>query len=128
MIVQWAYGPSSRGKSTAMAKLPKGERARIPMEKCTDSCLNPDHPRGQDQARVCAALLGIPRARANELAALVRQAAMEGDITQEATTVFGRYYRVDWTIPTRDNAVVRSMWEIAPGEAVPRLPSACMHA
>ena len=30
--------------STAMAQLPNGERARIPMEKFTDDCLNPDHP------------------------------------------------------------------------------------
>ena len=64
-----------------MATLPNGERARIPMEKLTDYCLNPDHPRGKDKARVFAALLGITRDSANELAALVRQAAMEGDIT-----------------------------------------------
>ena len=52
-----------------------------------------------------AAVLGITRDSANELAALVRQAAMEGDITKEGMTVFGRYYRVDWAIPTRGNAV-----------------------
>ena len=75
-----------------------------------------------------AAVLGITRDRANALAALVRQAAMEGDIAQEAMTVFGRYYRVDWTIPTQGNAVLRTIWEIAPGEEVPRLVSACMHA
>src|SRR5262249_39406349 len=46
-------------QSTAMAKLPNGERVRIPMEKLTDYCLNPDHPRGRDKARVFAALLGI---------------------------------------------------------------------
>ena len=59
---------------------------------------------------------------------LVRQAAMEGDITKEAMTVFGRYYRVDWAIPTRGNAGLRTMWEIAPGEEVPRLISAFMHS
>jgi len=77
---------------------------------------------------VFAALLGITRDSANELAALVRQAAMEGDITQEAVTVFGRYYRVDWVIPTRGNAVLRTIWEIAPEEEVPRLISAFMHS
>ena len=66
-----------------MAKLPNGERARILMEKLTEYCLNPDHPRGKDQARVFAAVLGITRDSANELAALVRQAAREGDITKE---------------------------------------------
>src|SRR5215831_11992966 len=110
-----------------MAKLPNGERARIPMERLTDYCLNPDHPRGKDKARVFAALLGSTRDSANELAILGRQAAMEGDITKEATTVFGRYYRVDWAIPTQGNAVLRTIWEIAP-EGVPRLISAFMHS
>jgi len=77
---------------------------------------------------VCAALLGITRDSANALAALVRQAAMEGDITKDAMTVFGRYYRVDWALPTRGNVVLRTMWEMAPGEEVPRLIAACMHS
>ena len=63
-----------------------------------------------------AAVLGITRDSANELAALVRQAAMEGDITKEGMTAFGRYYRVDWAIPTRGNTVWRTMWGIVPGE------------
>src|SRR5215470_6540063 len=115
-------------QSTAMAKLPNGERARIPMEKLTAYCLNPDHPCGKDKARVFAALLGIIRDRANELASLVRQAAMEGDITQEAMTVFGLYYLVDCAIPTQGNAVLRTIWEIAPGEEVPRLVSAFIYS
>ena len=64
-----------------MATLPKGARARIPLEKFTAYCLNPEHPRGKDQARVVAAVLGITRDSAIALAALVRQAAMEGDLT-----------------------------------------------
>jgi hypothetical protein len=70
-----------------MAKLPNGERARIPMEKLTDYCLNPDHPRGKDKARVFASLLGITRDGASELAALVQQAATDGDITKEEVTM-----------------------------------------
>jgi len=53
--------------------------------------LNPDHPRGKDKARVFASLLGITRDDANELAALVRQAATDGDITKEEVTIFERY-------------------------------------
>jgi hypothetical protein len=111
-----------------MAKLPNGERACIPMEKLTDYCLNPDHPRGKDKARVFASLLGITRDGANELAALVRQAATDGDITKEEVTIFGCYYRVDWAIPARGNVVLRTIWEIAPGEEIPRLISAFMHS
>lgn len=110
-----------------MATLPNDERARIAMEKLPDYCLNPEHPRGQDKARVFAAVLGITRDSTDELAVLVRQAAMEGDITQEGMTVFGRYYRVDWAIPTRGNVMLRTMWEIAPAEEVPRLISAFGH-
>jgi hypothetical protein len=72
-----------------MAKLPNGERALIPMEKLTDYCLNPDHARGKDKARVFAAALGITRDSAHVLADLVRQAARDGDITKEARTVWG---------------------------------------
>jgi len=73
-----------------MAQLPNGERARIPTEKFTDDCLHPDHPRGKDQARVCAAVLGITRDSANALAALVRQAAVP--------------LGSDWHIPTADGS------------------------
>jgi len=107
-----------------MAIWSNGERARIAMEKLTDYGLNPDHPRGTDQARVCAAILGITRDRANALAALVRQAAMDGDLTKEDMTVFGQYSRVDWALPKRGNAVLRTMWAMALGAEVPRLMSA----
>jgi len=66
--------------------------------------LNPDHPRGKAKARVFASLLGITRDGANELAALVRQAATDGDIPKAEVTIFGRYYRVDWAIPARGNS------------------------
>jgi hypothetical protein len=106
-----------------MAKLPNGERALIPMEKLTDYCLNPDHARGKDKARVFAAVLGITRDSAHVLEDLVRQAARDGDITKEARTVWGQYYRVDWVIPSRLDVALRTIWEIAPGEEVPRLVS-----
>jgi hypothetical protein len=106
-----------------MAKLPNGERAVISMEKLINYCLNPDHARGKDKARVFASVLGITRDRANELADLIRQAAVDGDVTQEARTTFGQFYRVDWVIPLHV-MVLRTIWEIAPDEEVPRLVSA----
>jgi hypothetical protein len=106
-----------------MAKLPNGEGALIPMEKLTDYCLNPDHAPGKDKARVFASVLGITRDRAHELTDLVRQAARDGDITKEASTVWGQYYRVDWAMPSRVDVVLLTTWEIAPGEEIPRLVS-----
>jgi hypothetical protein len=105
-----------------MAKLPNGERALIPMEKLTKYRLNPDHARGKDKARVFAAVLGITRDSAHVLADLVRQAARDGDITKEGRTVWGQYDGVDWVIPSRVE-VLRTIWEIAPGEEIPRLVS-----
>jgi hypothetical protein len=87
-----------------MAKWPNGARARLPLDELTAYCRHPEQPRGKDQARVCATVLGITCDRANARAALVRQAAMEGDITKEGMTVFGRYYHVDWAIPLRGKA------------------------
>jgi hypothetical protein len=98
-----------------MAKLPNGERALIPMEKLTDYCSNPDHARRKDKARVFTAVLGTTRDSAHVLEDLVRQAARDGDITKEARTLWGQYYRVDWVIPSRVDVVLRTIWEIAPG-------------
>jgi len=50
---------------------------------------------------VFAAVLGITRDSAHVLADLGRQAPMDGDITKEARTFWGQYYRVDWVIPSR---------------------------
>ena len=107
-----------------MAKLPNGERALIPMEKLVDYCLNPEHPRGKDKAQVFASVLGLTRNTADQLANLIRQAAVNGEVTKEETTPFGRYYRVDWSIPSKTDIVLRTIWEIAPDEEIPRLVSA----
>ena len=106
-----------------MAKLLNGAQALIPMEKLTDYCLNPDHARGKDMVRVFASVLGITRERATELAGLVRQAATDGEITKAERTVWGQYYRVDWPIPGRADLLLRTIWEIAQGEEIPRLVS-----
>jgi hypothetical protein len=107
-----------------MAKLSNGENAIVPMEKLVNYCLNPDHPRGKDKARVFASVLGFTQNSASQLAALAQQAAVNGEVTKETITVFGRYYRVDWAIPVRTEVVLRTIWEIATGEEIPRLVSA----
>jgi len=73
---------------------------------------------------VFASVLGITRDQAHELAALVRHAARDGDITKEVRTIWGQYYRVDWAVPSRVDVVLRTIWEIAPGAEIPRLVSA----
>ena len=39
--------------------LPNGDKAVVELEKLTEYCLNPEHPRGRHKARVFAASLGI---------------------------------------------------------------------
>ena len=107
-----------------MAKLPNAEYAIIPMEKLVDYCLNPDHPRGQDKARVFAAVLGLTGSDADQLADLVQQAARQGEVTKEEQSPFGHYYRLDWPIPGKEEVVLRTIWEIRLGETIPRLVSA----
>jgi hypothetical protein len=68
--------------------------------------------------------LGLTRNKASELADLVRHAAVDGDVTKEEETAFGRYYRVDWVVPEKAGIVLRTIWEIAPSEEIPRLVSA----
>jgi hypothetical protein len=107
-----------------MAKLPNGDRAVIPMEKLVNYCLSPMHTRGKEKARVFASVLGITRDNASELVSLIRQAAIAGEVTKEDSTVFGQYYRVDWSIPASRDVVLRTIWEVAVGEEIPRLISA----
>jgi hypothetical protein len=106
-----------------MTKVPNADRALIPMEKLLDYCLNPEHPRGKDKAYVFASVLGLTRDKAIDLADLVRPAAVYGDVTKEENTAFGRYYRLDWTIPATSGVGLRTLWEIASGEETPRLIS-----
>lgn len=107
-----------------MARLPNGERALISTEKLVDYCLNPNHPRGKDKARVFASVLGITRDTASQLASLIFQAAVNSEVTKETMATFGKYYRVDWSVPSKTGVTLRTIWEISVGDDVPRLVSA----
>ncbi|XUP06566.1 hypothetical protein RVR34_08195 [Microcystis aeruginosa FBCC-A68] len=48
-------------------KLPNGELAEISMEKLIGYCLNPEHSRGKNQARVFRSRLGITAENAEVL-------------------------------------------------------------
>ncbi len=61
-------------------KLPNGELAEISMEKLIGYCLNPEHSRGKNQARVFRSRLGITAENAEVLRSLISQAALEGKL------------------------------------------------
>ncbi len=105
-------------------KLPNGDRVIIPMEKLLGYCLNPNHIRGKHKARVFEAVLGITAANVEELEALVRQAALEGEIVQERETDFGREFKLDWSIPGTDSVELRTIWIVPHHSVEPQLVSA----
>jgi len=105
-------------------KLPNGNRVQISMQKLVGYCLNPTHERGKDKARRFRTLLGITAENAEQLYRLIQQAALEGEVVQEATTPFGQEFKVDWTIPDAPSIQLRTIWEITPNSTQPRLITA----
>ena len=105
-------------------KLPNGEKAIISMDKIINYCLNPDHSRGKNKAKVFKSSLGITKENANVLFSLIQQAAIKGEIIQQSTTEFGEQYKVDWNIPDNPQITLRTIWEIKSINSNPRLISA----
>ncbi len=83
-------------------KLPNGDRDKIPMERLVGYCLNPNHSKGKDKARVFQSVLGITAANPDRLYTLI-QKALEGEVVQQSITAFGQMLKVDWTIPETDD-------------------------
>ncbi len=105
-------------------KLPNGSQAQISIQKLVGYCLNPTHERGKDKARRFRTLLGITAENAEQLYTLIQQAALEGEVVQTTTTSFGQEFKVDWTIPDTPGIQLRTIWEITPSSAAPRLITA----
>lgn len=105
-------------------RLPNGNQAEISRQKLIDYCLNPEHYRGKNKARVFKSRLGITQENAEELLSLIQLAAIEGEVVQQATTEFGQQFKVDWTIPNSEGMQLRTIWEITPTNPNPRLISA----
>jgi hypothetical protein len=59
-------------------KLPNGARAIVEIRKLRAYCLNPQHPRGRNKARVFASV-GIGEADAEELRTALVAAASDGE-------------------------------------------------
>jgi hypothetical protein len=105
-------------------RLPNAGRAVVDIEKLRDYCLNPDHRRGCNKARVFAAALGLARDQAADLRDALMAAALNNDATPEEHDEYGRRYVIDFmaTGPS-GSAMVRSSWIIRREEDFPRLTS-----
>lgn len=91
--------------------LPNGDRAVISMEKLRGYCLNSEHPSGKHKAKVLASALGVTSKNAETLQELIARAAVEGEVTQQASTDFGQMWKVDWPVPDYDQVILRTIWE-----------------
>lgn len=104
--------------------LPNATRAVIDRRKLVDYCLNPDHPRGKNKARVFRAALDVGIQEASELDSKIRESILETDCQESGRDEFGIRYTVDftWVRPGR-KATVRTTWILKTLEDFPRLTS-----
>lgn len=104
--------------------LPNGDRAVVEIDKLTQYCLNPEHPRGRHKARVFAASVGFTA----ELAETLRDALLQAARTETAIATehddYGQRFVVDfWVNGPVGRAQVRSCWIIRTDEDFPHLTS-----
>jgi len=104
-------------------KLPNGDRAIVDIRKLQAYCLNMQHPRGRNKARVFASV-GIKRANADELKTALLRAASSAEAELGVANPYGQRYIVDCDLVLQDRtARIRGTWSVRAGEDLPRLTS-----
>jgi hypothetical protein len=104
-------------------KLPNGDRAIVDIRKLQAYCLNSQHPRGRNKARVFASV-GIKRADAEELKTALLEAARNAEAELGVANPYGQRYVVDLDLVRQGRtARIRSTWIVRAGEDLPRLTS-----
>lgn len=69
--------------------LPNLEHAVIAIEKLRDYVLNPDHPKGQNKARVFKAMLGIERKHATAFAEIIKETLVRAPAIKNEDSDYG---------------------------------------
>ena len=104
--------------------LPNGDHAVVEIVKLTDYCLNPEHPRGRNKARVFAATTGCRAEHAAQLRDALLQAARTQPAVPDEVDDFGQRFVIDfWLNGPTGRAQIRSSWIIRSNEDFPRLTS-----
>ena len=104
-------------------KLPDGERAIVDIRKLEGYCLNAQHSRGRNKARVFASV-GIHPADAEMLREALLAAAKNAEARLGSATPYGQRYIVDFDlVPLTRTVRIRSTWIVRIGEDLPRLTS-----
>ena len=106
-------------------KLPNGDRAIVDVDKLTDYCLNPDHPRGKHKARVFRSACGLTAEHAEMMRQQLLEAAVQNEAVQTSLTAHGRRHVVECTLDgPAGRARVLTAWIVRDGEDFPRFVSA----
>jgi hypothetical protein len=104
-------------------KLPDGERAIVDVRKLREYCLNSQHPRGRNKARVFASV-GIRDADAEDLRVALLQAARLAEAQLGMVNPYGQRYVVDFDLVRQGRRIrIRSTWIVRTAEDWPRLTS-----
>jgi hypothetical protein len=104
-------------------RLPNGACAIVDLRKLQAYCLNPQHLRGRNKARVFASI-GFREADAEELRAALLTAARDTEARLGIYNPYGQRYIVDFDLARRGRTVrIRSTWIVRTGEDLPRLTS-----
>lgn len=105
-----------------MPRLPNAARAEVPLEKLRDYSLNPLHDEGKHKARVFLAAMGFTQANAEELRALVLDAAHNREATPGKLLPQGQMYVLEFQAQgLRGLVTIRTAWIVARGTDLPRL-------
>ena len=104
--------------------MPHGERAVVARQKVTEYLLSWDHPVGQHKSRFLVAL-GFRPTEPEVLIERLLEIARLGELVDAVDSAFGRRYVVDGTLRgSKLEAIVRTVWLVAPGDAEPQFVTA----
>ena len=111
------------GNGKHSMKMPNADRAFVDIDKLTQYCLSPSHPRGRHKARMFESALGITAADADMLRDALLAAATDDCVPGEVDE-YGRRYVIDFEMSgPHGDATVRSAWIVRDGEDFPRFVS-----
>lgn len=109
----------------ASVKLPNAENAFVDLEKLTEYCLSPDHPRGKHKARVFESVCGFTVESAEMLRQQLLEAAALGNAVEVNSDIYGRRFVIEYTVAgPSGQGRIHTAWIIRRDEDFPRLVSA----
>ena len=106
-------------------KIPNAEHAIVDIRKLRDYCLNPQHNKGKNKARLFASLLGMSSNDAEELRDALLEAVRKQDAQLAEKDAYGQRYTLDFRLTWQDKqATIRSGWIIETDADIPKLTTA----